>query len=123
MLYNRESTKIVPLSVKRNLAMSKLNLNKYIDVCLIDEYATKSFEDGYTLDIDDLPDHEIENFLDRLMQDDTTVRDLVRYHMQQMIDARLPECEVEDRSNAGISLVQLSNGDTRLQYPRGGYGE
>jgi hypothetical protein len=116
MQYNKIVTrKVIPL--KRNLTMD--DLNKYIDICLIDEYANKSFEDGYTLDLDDLPDHEISNFLDRLMQEDTTVRDLVRYHMQQMIDARLPECEVEDRSRAGISLVQLSNGDSYLQYPRG----
>jgi hypothetical protein len=30
--------------------MSKLNLNKYIDICLIKEYADKDFKNGFSLD-------------------------------------------------------------------------
>lgn len=89
-------------------------LNRYIDICLIDEYATKSFTEGYSLDVDDLTEHERDNFLAELMKHDTAVRDLVHYHMQKLIDERLPECEAEDRRHAGLKLVRLSNGDTQL---------
>jgi hypothetical protein len=91
------------------------SLNQYVDLCIIDEYADKSFTEGYSLDVDSLPDNEISNFLDELMKRDTTVRDYVRHCMQQIIDSRLPECEVNDRSNAGLTLVHLSNGDTRIE--------
>ncbi len=64
----------------------------YIDHCLIEEYGTPNRHlNAYELDIDDLPDNEISNLLDRLMHDDTNVRDLVRCHMQKLIDQRLRE--------------------------------
>ncbi len=95
------------------------SLNKYVDLCIIDEYAEKSFEEGYTLDVDCLPDNEIANFLAELMERDTSVRDYVLHSMQQIIDDRLPECEVRDRENAGLTLVHMSNGDTRIERMRG----
>lgn len=67
-------------------------INTYIDHCLIQEYGVPNTElNCFELDIDDLPKNEIENFLDRLMQEDTTVRDMVRHHMQQLIEKRLGE--------------------------------
>lgn len=94
-------------------------LYKYVDICLIDEYADKSFTEGYSLDVDDLSEHERSNFLDELMKNDTTVRDLVLFHMQKLIDERLPECEAKDRYDAGLTLRQLSNGDRILVSNRG----
>ncbi len=81
-------------------------INSYIDRCLIDEYAHKSFKNGYSLDLDSLPEHEIYNFLEKLMENDTKVRDLVRYEMQQLIDNRLPEVEAEDRKASGYRIVR-----------------
>ena len=95
------------------------SLNQYVDLCIIDEYADKSFSEGYSLDLETLPENEISNFLDELMRQDTNVRDYVRHCMQQLIDSRLPECEVRDRDNAGLTLVHLSNGDTRIERMRG----
>ncbi len=89
-------------------------LNHYIDICLIDEYADKDFNNGYTLDVDSLPEHERANFLDELMKHDTAVRDLVLYHMQKLLNKRLPECEAKDRDAAGLKVIRLSNGDTRI---------
>jgi hypothetical protein len=89
-------------------------LNRYIDICLIDEYADKDLRNGYALDIDSLPEHTRSNFLDELMKHDTSVRDLVLYHMQEMINERLPECELHDRENRGFSMVHRSNGDTEM---------
>lgn len=64
----------------------------YIDHCLIEEYGTPNRQlNCFELDIDDLPDNEISNLLDRLMHDDSNVRDLVRSHMQILIDRRLRE--------------------------------
>jgi hypothetical protein len=65
-------------------------VHTFIDNCLIYDYATKD-RDGFYLDVDQIPEHDFSNFLEILMQHDTNVRDLVRYHMQKMIDERLPE--------------------------------
>ena len=97
--------------IKRNFKMS---LDRYIDVCLIEPYAEKNIERGFSLDIDSLPEHERDNFLDMLMKEDTTVRDLVLFHMQQLINKRLPECESNDREAKGLKTIHLSNGDTYL---------
>lgn len=86
-------------------------LNNYIDIFLIDEYADKDINHGYSLDVDSLSAHEKSNFLDQLMMHDTEIRDIITYHMQKLIDSRLPVCEAKDRENAGISLNHLSNGD------------
>lgn len=68
-------------------------LNKYIDRCIIDEYAHKDREGSLELDISDIPPNELSNFLSRLMDEDTTVRDFVRDQMQKLIDERIPEVE------------------------------
>lgn len=96
------------------------DLNKYIDTCIIDEYATKNLSEGYALDVDDIPQHEISVFLDELMKRDTGVRDFVLHSMQQLINKRLGECESFDRYDQGLWLEQLSSGDTRLRR-MGGY--
>lgn len=68
------------------------NINTYIDRCLIEEYGVKNRElNAYELDIDDLPENEKDNFLHRLMQEDTTVRDVIHHHMQRLIEKRLRE--------------------------------
>lgn len=69
------------------------NIHTYIDKCLIQEYGVPT-KNGYELDLDDLPENEIHNFLDCLMSDDTSVRDLVKFHMQQLINKRLSTVEV-----------------------------
>jgi hypothetical protein len=100
--------------------MTKMNdLNKYIDHCIIDEYATKSLSEGFSLDVDDIPENELSNFLHELMQRDTNVRDYVLHSMQSMINERLRECESTERYESGFQLKHLSNGDTRLQPMRG----
>jgi len=91
-----------------------MTLDRYIDLCLIEPYAEKDIERGYTLDIDSLPEHERANFLDMLMKDDTTVRDLVLFHMQKLINTRLSEYEVNDLDAKGLKHIYLSNGDTYL---------
>jgi hypothetical protein len=68
------------------------NINSYIDTCLIQEYGIPNRElNSYELDLDDLPDNEITNLLDRLMHNDTNVRNYVRYQMQGLIESRLRE--------------------------------
>jgi len=68
------------------------NINTYIDHCLIQEYGVKNYElNSFELDLDDLPKNEIDNFLHRLMEQDTHVRDAVHFAMQSMIESRLRE--------------------------------
>jgi len=95
-------------------------LNRYIDTCIISEYADKDIHNGYTLDVDSLPEHERANFLDELMKHDTAVRDLVLSHMQKLIDDRLPECEANDREDSGLRVITFPNGDRRV-VPQGRY--
>lgn len=75
------------------------NLNQYIDLCLIDEYATKSSTEGYSLDVDSIPENDKENFLHILMQADTSVKDMVTHAMQKLINDRLADMEYEDWSS------------------------
>ncbi len=69
-------------------------LNKYIDRCVIDEYAVRT-EDGFMLDVDDIPDHEKLTFLMKLLEEDTPLRDIALTLMQKLIDDRIPHCEQE----------------------------
>lgn len=69
------------------------NIYTYVDKCLIKEYGTPT-SNGYELDVDDLPECEVHNFLDYLMSDDTSIRDLIKFHMQQLINKRLSKVEV-----------------------------
>lgn len=68
-------------------------LHTYIDRCLIDEYVTKHPEDGLSLFVSDLPKHEIENLLTRMMDENTSVKDLVLDEMQKLINERLSVIE------------------------------
>ena len=100
--------------------MTKMDsLNQYIDLCVIAEYADKSFTRGYSLDVDSLPHHEISNLLDELMKRDTNVRDYVLHCMQKLINSRLPECEINDRSTKNLKLIHSSNGDVTFERVRG----
>ncbi len=94
MQYNELCHNGFGTKAKRILAMNELY--NYVDICLIDEYANKDFDKGYSLDIDDLSEDERENFLNQLMKYDTAARDLMRYHMQQLINKRLPIREEDD---------------------------
>lgn len=90
------------------------SLNKFIDLCLIDTYADKTSR-GFQLDVSSLPSNEQENFLDQLMQNDSTIRDIVTYHMQKLIDERLSFKESRDSQQSGLNVFHLSNGDIQLR--------
>lgn len=95
-----------------------MTVNQYIDLCLIDEYADKDHVNGFALDLDDLPKHEIDNFLDVLMEDDTAVRDLILSHMQKLIDERLPERERDTRWIDGFTTYTDQQTGEPIVRPR-----
>lgn len=72
-------------------------INRFIDRCLIDEYADKKSKDGYSLDVDDLPKKEIKDLVDILLDEDTDTRDTVLFQIQKLINERLPIVESDDR--------------------------
>lgn len=80
----------------------KNTIEKYIDTCLIDEYADKDFECGYSLDIVSLSNHEQSNFLDFLIKNDSATKDLILDRMQELIDQRLPRVEAQARYDSGL---------------------
>lgn len=74
-----------------------MNLNQYIDNCIIHEYADKDQTLGYTLDAVELPKHEQSNFLEMLLEHDETFKEKVLDRMQELINARLSEAESNDK--------------------------
>jgi hypothetical protein len=97
--------------LKRN---STMDVDNYVDTCLINEYASKDLHNGYSLDVSSLSKNEIAHFFDRLMDDDSAVRNFVLDHMQKIVDERLCQMEREDRSKMGMSFSRKSNGDYEL---------
>jgi hypothetical protein len=98
-----------------------MTLDQYIDLMLIDEYADKDLHNGYSLDIDTLSEHELSNFLDKIMASDTSLRETILIQMQEMVDARCVEVTAEERGRAGFRTVYRSNGDSYTEVPRGYY--
>lgn len=71
-------------------------LDKFIDRCLIDEYATKDKKGTYHLDVDNLPANELSRFVDEVMKSDCNAREEMLIAMQKMLNARLVKKEIED---------------------------
>lgn len=104
-------TKVTPI-LKRNLEM---DINQYIDIMLIDPYATKHLVRGYSLWLDEINDGDIQNFLDYLHEKDEKFRDIVENYMQELINKRLSLRESTDRRMAGLEVVRHSNGDYSIE--------
>ena|ERR1700685_165321 len=80
--------------------MSKLS--RYINSCIIDEYAEKGHPDGYYLDVTKLPAHEINDFLNALMENDGAAREMILDRMQELVDSAIPFVESRDNFDAGF---------------------
>lgn len=97
-----------------------MNIKKYIERNLIDEYAYKSLKHGYSLDICDLPPNEISHFLDILFKHDYHTRDLILDRMQDLINERLPFAECQAKYDAGLVPIQDQvNGEVNWIVRRG----
>ena len=83
-----------------------MKLNKYIEVNIIDEYATKNILNGYELNVSDLPANELSNLIDKLVTDDEVTKDFILDRIQDLIDERLPLIEMQDRYEAGYRPTQ-----------------
>lgn len=87
-------------------------IKSHIDLCLLDEYAYKSFNSGYSLHVSDLPDNEIANFLDTLFKHDPVLKEMITDRMQELIEERLPIYECQHRYSRGYVPVQdRANGE------------
>lgn len=96
------------------------NLNSYIDHCIIDEYAFKSFRFGFSLDASEIPQHDFDNFLDYLVKHDPATREIIEERMQVLINGRLSIMECESRYDKGyIPLTDQINGETLWVEKRG----
>jgi hypothetical protein len=70
-----------------------MNLNKYIDNSIINEYADKDPNFGYSLDVTEIPKHEQSNFLEMIIEHDQIFREKILDRMQELINSRLSEVE------------------------------
>ena len=82
----------IPPTVK-GMTNMKPTIQKYIDRCVIDEYANKDYLNGFHLDVTDMSKHDQNNFLDLLMNQDDVLRELVLDRMQELINERLNAVE------------------------------
>lgn len=78
------------------------SINRYIDLMLVDLYANKDWEKGYSLDVDSLPPHEIKNFIDELMKHDTAFKEMAMIEMQRLVDERCFSRERTDKEAGGF---------------------
>lgn len=92
-----------------------IELERFIDRCIIDEYATKNLEEGYSLDIDQVPEHDQNIFLTKMLEADTNLRNYALNCMQQMIDDRIKEVELEERNYLGFTALRDDHGDIYLE--------
>lgn len=83
-----------------------MNIRNYIEKVIINEHAYKSFHNGYSLSVSDLPKNDLENLLDVLFKHDYHTRDLILDRMQELIDERMPFVESQARYDAGYRPVQ-----------------
>lgn len=72
-------------------------LNRFVDLCIIDEYATQDFREGWSLDVQDIPDDALVDFLKLMLTSDTRLRDIVLHDMQALINKRIIDREVSAR--------------------------
>lgn len=98
-------------NAKDRTAKPMIELEKFIDHCIIDEYATKNIEEGYYLDVDQIPAHDQNILLEKLMEADTGLRNYALAYMQQMIDERIVEVELEEREHLGFTARRTDDGD------------
>lgn len=72
-------------------------IDRYIDRNIVDEYADKSLKYGYSLNINDIPTHDLSNLIDFMLKHDGGLKDLVLDHIQDHVDERLNEMEKDHR--------------------------
>ncbi len=95
-------------------------IQSHINLCLLDEYAYKSVNYGYSLHVSDLPDNEVENFLDLLFKHDPATREFIVNRMQDLIDEQMPLYECRHRYKSGFVPVQdRTNGEINWVPGRG----
>ena len=91
---------------------ANMDIKSYINICVLDEHAYKSFSNGYSLDVADIPKHDLQSFLDFLFDNDPATRELVLDRMQSLIDQQLPVYECKDRYGKGyVPHVDQINGE------------
>lgn len=95
----------------------KRTIAKYIENSLIDEYADKKGRDGYSLEVYDLPKHEIDNFLTFLFEHDEGLREHILDRMQDLLDSQLPIAECKEKLSKGyVPLQDQTNGEIFWRY-------
>lgn len=89
-----------------------MDTQTYIDICVLDEHACKSVNYGYSLDVADIPENDLQNFLDFLFENDAATRELIMERMQSLIEERIPMFECKDRYGKGyVPRVDQINGE------------
>ena len=72
------------------------NISKFLNL-LFSEYANKPHDEGYHLDVQDIPQQELIDLVDLMMKDDTTLRDSVLFHIQNTINSHIGDFEANNR--------------------------
>jgi hypothetical protein len=91
-------------------------LSRYIDLMLVDEYATKDIQAGYSLYLDELPESERTNFLAQLLKSDPILQERIEERMQTLIDERLKHAQSKDMDDEGLTIIYQKNGDSYVGH-------
>ncbi len=95
--------------------LNPISLTKYIDLILIDDHADKDLKHGVSLDVNTLPIYEFNNFLEKLIQHDPIMDEIIRNRMQELIDRRISIVESKYRYDSGVKAIHDHvNGEIKL---------
>jgi hypothetical protein len=100
--------------------MMKKTIATFIDRTLIDEYASKDLHNGYALEVSELTQSDKSHFLDLLIAQDESLRELVEEHMQCLIDERCSAMEYRARCDSDVfATIDGNTGD--VSYSQGSF--
>jgi hypothetical protein len=85
--------------------MGKSYLERYIDNHIIREFSFKQ-NHRYFLDISDVDEYEKDMLIEKLLEHDPVVKDLILDRIQEIINNRLPFVELEDNYERGLRPIQ-----------------
>ena len=79
---------------------------RYMDLCIIDEYADKDLQCGYSIDISDIPIEEIHNLIDVLLTHDMNFRDFIFDHLGDILTRRVNKRYQDDITDLEVNYAR-----------------
>lgn len=98
-----EDKQVISANPGRDFYRMDAYLRKYIDSNIVREHLTKSV-DGYSLDIQDIPEHDKQSLAELLIKKDPIAQEWIENRMADLIEERLYWAEVDDKSDLPLFM-------------------